>query len=312
MEDENIKVSIICNAYNHEKYIGKTLECIISQNVNFPIEILIHDDASTDKTPQIIKDFFYKNNKVIKPLFQSTNQYSKYSITTKFQFPRVKGKYIALCEGDDYWTDSTKLQKQYDFMEKYQQCSLVCHNAVKISENGKFLGDYSSLDNKYKVLLSTDDIISNLNLFPTASIFFRKSFVDSNIEFLQSNPYFDYVLKILLSTEGDICLLPYKMSAYRVCSNGSWSSIIRSNVQKYIEHLQNSIIIIENINKYKKYKFNESIQKEILRRKLIICLLSKDFHPIKEEPLKTLYTKLDLKTKIKYLVKYHFCPFFNR
>ena len=99
-------ISICCLTYNHEPYIEQCLEGFLMQKVDFPIEILIHDDASTDKTAEIIRKYESKYPEIIKPVYQSENQYSKgISVSRVYQFPRAQGKYIALCEGDDYWTD---------------------------------------------------------------------------------------------------------------------------------------------------------------------------------------------------------------
>lgn len=109
-------VSICCLAYNHVPYIRKCLENFMMQKTNFPFEVLIHDDASTDKTADIIGEYEAKYPNIIKPIYQTENQYSKgVGVTRVYQFPRVKGKYIAMCEGDDYLTDPLKLQKQVDF-----------------------------------------------------------------------------------------------------------------------------------------------------------------------------------------------------
>lgn len=114
----NPLVSITCTAYNHEKFIRDTIEGFLMQKTTFPFEILIHDDASTDNTAEIIKEYELKYPDLIKPIYQLENQYSKgVSISLTYNFPRAKGKYIALCEGDDYWTDPYKLQKQVDFLE---------------------------------------------------------------------------------------------------------------------------------------------------------------------------------------------------
>ena len=191
-------------------------------------------------------------------------------------------------------------------MEKFQQCSLICHNAIKIKEDGTYLGKYSSINSPFKMLLSTKDVISNLNLFPTASMFFRKCFIDNNMTFLQNNIFYDYVLKILLSTEGEVCLLPDYMSAYRVNAKGSWTSSVRSDSKKYLEHLKKSVTVLENINKYKEFKYNDDIINEILKRRLLIYLISHNFEKISEEPLKTIYSKLPFKIKIKYFAKYHY------
>jgi len=111
-------VSICCITYNHEVFIRDAIEGFLMQKTSFPIEILIHDDASTDNTANIIREYENKFPDIIKPIYQLENQYSRgVSISVTYQFPRAKGKYIALCEGDDYWTDPLKLQKQVDFLE---------------------------------------------------------------------------------------------------------------------------------------------------------------------------------------------------
>lgn len=114
---KNILVSISCITYNHEPYIRECLDGFIMQKTDFAFEVLIHDDASTDKTADIIREYEAKFPNLIKPIYQTENQFSKKvgSINAKFNYPRAKGKYIALCEGDDYWTDPLKLQKQVDF-----------------------------------------------------------------------------------------------------------------------------------------------------------------------------------------------------
>lgn len=131
-------VSICCLAYNHEKYISECLDGFLMQKVDFDFEILIHDDASTDNTAEIIKIYQTKYPEIIKPIYQKENQYSKgVSPTFKYNFPRSKGKYIAMCEGDDYWTDPFKLQKQVDFLETHKDYIITSggyiskHNGLK-------------------------------------------------------------------------------------------------------------------------------------------------------------------------------------
>ena len=112
-------VSICCLAYNHGKKEKKTLDSILEQKTNFKYEILIHDDASTDHSAEIIREYEEKYPEIIKPIYQTVNQYSQdVSITPTIQVPRAKGKYIAICEGDDFWIDPLKLQKQFDFLEQ--------------------------------------------------------------------------------------------------------------------------------------------------------------------------------------------------
>jgi glycosyltransferase involved in cell wall biosynthesis len=115
---ENILVSVICDVYNHEPYLRDCLEGFVMQQTNFQYEILIHDDASTDNSVKIIQEYVDKYPHLFKPIYQTVNQYSQgVGIWRDIQMPRANGKYIAICEGDDYWTDPLKLQKQVDFME---------------------------------------------------------------------------------------------------------------------------------------------------------------------------------------------------
>lgn len=115
-------VSICCITYNQEPYIRQCIEGFLMQKTTFPFEILIHDDASTDNTAHIIREYEHKYPDIIKPIYQTENQYSKrIDIIQTFQFPRSKGKYIAFCEGDDYWTNPYKLQKQVIFLESHQE-----------------------------------------------------------------------------------------------------------------------------------------------------------------------------------------------
>ena len=110
-------VSICCLTYNHEKYISETINSFLMQDTIFPFEVLLHDDASTDMTKKIIMGYVEKYPHIIKPIFQTENQYSKGIRPLPIIFKKASGQYLALCEGDDYWTDPDKLQKQIDFLE---------------------------------------------------------------------------------------------------------------------------------------------------------------------------------------------------
>ena len=125
-------VSVCTITYNHEKYIRDCLEGIVTQKTNFPFEAIVHDDASTDKTADIIREYAEKYPDIIKPVYQTENQHSKgIRISATFIYPKVRGKYIAICEGDDYWTDPYKLQKQVDFLEANPDYYLVFGETVR-------------------------------------------------------------------------------------------------------------------------------------------------------------------------------------
>lgn len=149
--NKTIIVSICCLTYNHEPYIRKCLDGFIMQKTNFPFEVLIHDDASTDRTADIIREYEAKYPDIIKPIYQTENKYSKgIGITKTYQFPRAQGKYIALCEGDDYWTDPLKLQKQVDFLEANQEYVMCGHKTEQLFEGENteigYLNNYQAGD----------------------------------------------------------------------------------------------------------------------------------------------------------------------
>jgi len=144
--------------YNHENFIRDCIEGILMQKTTFPVQVLIHDDASTDKTAEIIKEYESKYPHLIKAFYQEENSYSmpdKHKRREVFMTWRI-GKYEAICEGDDYWTDPLKLQKQVDFMEENPDCSLCFHASKSIRNNNP--NDYTlhrpkdiPLNNKFEM-----------------------------------------------------------------------------------------------------------------------------------------------------------------
>ena len=148
----NPLVSICCLTYNHAPYIRDCLEGILAQQTNFPIEVLIHDDASTDGTDAIIRQYEQRYPNVIFPIYETENQFNRgyaYKMDIEFNYTRARGKYIAYCEGDDYWTEPQKLQRQVDFMEAHPDYSVCFHRCKWYNETiGKFgednCGEYFS------------------------------------------------------------------------------------------------------------------------------------------------------------------------
>ena len=143
-EKEPPLVSVCCITYNHANYIHDAVLGFLDQMTNFPIEILIHDDASTDGTEEIIREYESKYPQIIKPLYETENQYVKGRKGSRtFNIPRAQGKYIALCEGDDYWTDPFKLQKQVDFLEANPDYILVHSDGdYHFAKNGHTINNY--------------------------------------------------------------------------------------------------------------------------------------------------------------------------
>lgn len=170
----DIKVSICCATYNHEKYIAQALDSFLMQKTTFPFEVIVHDDASTDGTRAIIERYETKHPNIIKPIYQAENQYSKgVGIHITYLWPNAKGRYIAQCEGDDYWTDSYKLQKQIDFLESHSEYDLVHTDCDFLYDaSGKLIHsfnksrgiDYTTYNNPFHGILTGDYVIKTLTV----------------------------------------------------------------------------------------------------------------------------------------------------
>lgn len=227
---KNIMVSIVCNTYNHKKYIRKCLDSLISQKVNFLYEILVHDDASIDGTDVIVKEYEEKYPDIIKGYYQHENQYSKgIRITRQYQYTRARGKYIAFCEGDDFWVDDYKLQKQYDIMENYPECYICVGKTKCCNEDGSYnerlIPDGNLMIEEGVIKPSTAcSLIFQGYTFQTASYFARREVLD----YAFKN---DYMQKIngdeayLLSAVdlGSFYYINETMNCYRLNACGSWN-----------------------------------------------------------------------------------------
>ena len=187
----DIKVSVLCAAYNHEKYIRQCLDSILSQKTDFRIEVLVHDDASTDHTAEIIREYQEKYPDIVIPVFQKVNQYSRnIHVSRTFLLPKARGEYIAICEGDDYWIDDSKLQLQADLMDKHPEIDMCTHGAIKV-KNGKRVG-YIAPSTVQKTFTPKETILGGGGMFATNSIFYRKSMRDNTPRFIYFME-FDYL-----------------------------------------------------------------------------------------------------------------------
>lgn len=219
-------VSICSITYNHAPYIRQCLDGFLMQKTKFRYEIIIHDDASTDGTTEIIKEYAEKHPDLITPIFQKENQYSKgiRGMFPRFCFPHAKGKYIALCEGDDYWTDPLKLQKQVDFLESHPDYVMCSHRFKQYMQKEDIYKDdwYGEVPNGI-----TYDLNSLIQGFwfhtPLTVMFRRDSLCLAEYEKYPNSK--DATLFFHLLQKGRGFMIPEFMGMYRVHSGGVWSGV---------------------------------------------------------------------------------------
>lgn len=301
-------VSICCITYNQENYIRETLESFLMQKTDFDFEIIIHDDASTDNTVNIIKEYEMKYPDIVKPIYQKENQYSKKVKIFPIVFSHASGKYIAVCEGDDYWCDEYKLQKQFDFIEKHKECSLITTGAKLLDDSTK---KFKLKKQPYKGsrFYTTDEVIMwDGDLFATNSMFFKSELLKTFPKFYYLISVGDYPLTIHLALLGKVYYMDDYTSVYRINAQGSWTSNMKKG--NYIEKKQNLLNemsqMFNEINTITDNKYKESTEYVILKRKLELLYLSKKYEQINSKEFKLLYKKGTLKSKIKFLIKIKF------
>ncbi|PKD44652.1 glycosyltransferase [Rhodohalobacter barkolensis] len=281
--DEEIKpiVSICTITFNHKKYIRDAIEGILIQKTTFPVEIIIHDDASTDSTATIIREYKKEYPDLFRIILQDENQWSKGggSIYARFVFPEAKGKYIALCEGDDYWTDPLKLQKQVEFMEENPDYGAVFTDYNRLHQDtGNII--YSFYSNSGKSI-PQGKVFQNLiyeNPFVTCTSLFLKEFVDLD-RFkkvgIELNKIYDKALWLEIAAHKKIGYLSESTATYRVLNN---SASNHTNIENLKKFKQKGLKVVKKFAEHYNVEIDEDkIIRSYNRRMLINLLKMKSF-----------------------------------
>lgn len=263
-------VSICCVTYNHKNFIRDAIEGFLMQKTTFPIEIFIHDDSSTDGTTQIIKEYADKNQDLIIPILQKENQWSKgvRCMSGTFLYSKCKGKYIALCEGDDYWNVPYKLQKQVDFLEANPEYSISFHAAENLWLNtGEITIQRYECKNGFRTFNAKDAILNGGGFMTTNSMVFRTEYVKKLPDWYFKAPTGDFVTSLILSSQGKVAYFDDIMSVYRRNVPGSWSAnmIGIKPVRKLTSDVE---ILLLAFNRYSKNKYIFPIIRKIITNRL--------------------------------------------
>lgn len=299
MEDKEIMVSINCIVFNHKDYIKDTLEGFLIQKTNFKFEILINDDASNDGTTAIIKEYEKNYPNLIKPIYQNENQYSKGINMFDINNKRAKGKYIAYCEGDDYWTDPFKLQKQVDYMEKNEKCGMCFHKVEVLDhKRHKFIKE-EGIDNISRICPIIEIIEGIGGKIPTCSLMIRKKLID-NSEFYNKFCSWSYGTKLFFSSKEYSYYFNESMGVYRTNSGTNWTAL-NSSLTKRKESYLKVIDLLENFNNYSNKKYNKEIQRRIGKYCFHILKMDLIDSTLKKNIKNMLYEKLKFNKKIELI-----------
>lgn len=304
-------VSIICITYNHEKFIRTALNSFLMQKTIFEYEILVHDDASTDNTAKILKEYEAKYPNLFKVIYQKVNQFQNGKSPISILLEKAKGKYLAFCEGDDYWVDSKKLQKQIDFLENNPEYSAVYHNVFIVNENNEFFDDicarkcfplYSTYTlERYKAIPG----ILNGQLGTLVCVNFWNNFTDSDkFEYIKCKSNGDVKINLILNNIGSIKFMENIMGCYRRTYIGdSYNSRTKYKdvSQKRYNDIYSLIIMVENI-------FNINIDQSLRKKSLcmVLCAYLVKFFKSRKNIDFIIFKKLYIRSNEKIYFIYFF------
>jgi len=248
-----MKVSVLMLAYNHERYISSALESALCQRTDFLFEIVVGEDCSTDRTREILIGYRDRHPDRVRLLLPERNLGMMENLVQTFQ--ACRGEYVAMLEGDDYWTSPDKLQRQVDFLDGHPGCAECFHN-VDIIEDGRPGERRPFVGKKAKLSYSLRDVAYH-NIIPTCAIMFRRKLIPSFPDWFSSMPMGDWPMQVLLAEHGTITYLPDNMGAYRVHSGGAWSGSSRISI------LEKSLRAADVINRHLEFRFDRVIRKNM-------------------------------------------------
>lgn len=248
-----VKVSVCMITYNHEAYIAQAIEGVLMQETDFAVELVIGEDCSTDNTRAIVRDYGARHPERIRLLLPERNQGAHANFRATYE--ACRGQYIALCEGDDYWTDPHKLQKQVEFLEAHPECALCFHDVMIVDETQDIEPRcYPNLDPGKQYRL--EDLLRQ-DFIPTCSTMYRQGTSHELPPWFYSLPMGDWPLHILNAEHGTLGYLPATMGVYRIHPGGIWSG------RSLVRRIEGHILMYRAVNRHLQLRYTRIISHEI-------------------------------------------------
>lgn len=259
-------VSIYCLTYNHASYIRDALEGFLRQKTTFKYEVFIYDDASTDGTSEIIREYEKTYPDIFKAYISEYNRWAdkdRRSFLHRLRTENMKSKYIALCEGDDYWTDENKLQIQVDYLEENPDCMMYVHNCKWLDCSNGSMWAGNPFDIAGEVDVTPEELIAEKNAHPpTASFVFRRTLWENDSFFFEA-PIGDYPLLLCAIANGRVHYSSKIMSVYRYKVTGSYTNTLATGGSFAVWYYMGILAFLIQYNDYTKRKYEDSIRNRL-------------------------------------------------
>lgn len=307
--DKSCRVSIICTAFNHENFIRDALDSFLAQKTDFPFEVIVTDDASTDSTPEILKQYAEQYPDQIRFFHQEKNLFSQgINVIDEVIVPNARGEYYAFCEGDDYWTDPEKLQLQVDFLDRHPDYTACVHNTTcHYCDSGT--PDTLLIPPSGDHDIPFDVVVRNItHAFHTSSILVRAKYVAEPPDFQQVSflhgGVTDYPMGIWFALNGNVRFLDRTMSVYRLksCAD-SWSSLCKADYAHRLDFVIGEIEMFHALIPHLTPE-QEAIARSVLtEREYELFYLQGETKKMLQAPYRKLFYAEPMSFKMKHFTK---------
>ena len=303
-DQKTYKVLVVCYTYNQEKYIEESLKSFVSQKTTFPYFVVVVDDCSTDKTTTIVKQYESNYPELINGIYLPYNYYSKGETKQKIlEEWRSRAKYEAVCEGDDWWMDNLKLQKQHDALEAHPECDMCACGAI-VYQNGIEIAKKCPSDND-RIIPVEEVIRGGGGYFATNSLMYRTSIMNNGLNFWRYYEL-DYLVQINGALRGGIVYLANKMAAYRYMAEGSFTKAMDKNYLSGFNHSLKVVTALQLFDYETGNRYKEATN-EVLKG-VVLSLYRKGLYGgLLDKSIEQIPFGARMKLGLKYISKALFC-----
>lgn len=272
-QDKPIMVSVWCRTYNHVNYIKDALDGLVSQQTDFIYKVIVFDDASTDGTSDIVRAYAEKYPEIIHAIIAKENIYhhpDTKKIIADIWKQHLTGKYMAFCEGDDFWIDNNKLQMQVDYMETHPECTMHMHNALWLNCRNGAMKAGNPYKGKDEWDITAEELIMQYNGYPSTASFLFKSEQINKPQFFAEVHASDYTTILYALATGSVHYSSRIMSVYRVFAAGSYAVRMQQNNGLKICFYLRMLLFFFKYDEYTNYKYHKWISKRIICYELAV------------------------------------------